>query len=334
MERVGAVLSGQKPDRRPFALTLSLYGARLTGVSASDYFTDPALFAAGQRAVVDLCEPDILFSPFAFALEAEAFGAGTERFADAPPLVKKPAFRDHKDTAGVSRPDPASDARLSYLVESLRAVVADQHGTRPVAAPIVSPSDLPALLLGMDAWLETLLFEPELATFWSHLALEHFVALASAYFSAGASFLAVPIMLANPAIMHPELADRIVRPLLREAFERSPGPLVFHHGGNRIASLLDRFKDLPQLAGFAIDEKDSLSVSRRILGAGPLLLGNLSGPHFSHRKPAEIEDRTARLLQDREADPRFILASSNADIPFDTDPACIVAVRRAVEAHG
>ncbi len=332
MERIGAVLSGSTPDRRPFTLTLSLYGARLTGVSAPHYFADPALYAAGQRAVVDLCEPDIVFSPFAFALEAAAFGAVVERFVDAPPLVKKPAFSSALDIGTIKRPDLETDPRMQFLVESALTVVQDQHGTRPVAAPIAAPCDLPALLLGMDQWLDTILFNPDLAVQWGKLATDHFESLAAAYFKAGVNFIVSPVMMSNPAIMHPELAERTILPILREAFGHVPGPVVFHHGGNPLSKHLNSIKELPNVAGFVVDERDALTVSRRALGAAPLLLGNLSGPHFSHRSPADISERTTRILRDRETDPNFILASSNADIPFDTDPDCIIAVRKAIEA--
>ncbi len=90
MERIGAVLAGKPTDRRAFTLTLSLYGARLIGKSAADYFGDPELYAAGQRAVVNLCEPDILFGPFALALEAQAFGATVELFS-----IRRP-FRENR----------------------------------------------------------------------------------------------------------------------------------------------------------------------------------------------------------------------------------------------
>jgi len=235
------------------------------------------------------------------------------------------------DIKTIKRPDPERDPHLRFLVDSVQAVVQDQHGTRPVAVPITAPSDLPVLLLGMDQWLETILFKPELAMQWGHLVTEHFEALSAAYFKAGASFLVSPVMMSNPTIMHPELAERTILPILGEAFKRSPGPIVFHHGGNPLSKSLNRIKDLPNVAGFVVDERDALTVSRRTLGTAPLLLGNLSGPHFSRRSPADIAERTTRILRDREADPNFILASSNADIPYDTDPDCIVAVRRVVE---
>jgi len=185
MERIGAVLGGGKPDRRAFTLTLSLYGARLTGQDTGKYFSDPALYAAGQRAVVDMCEPDVLFGPFALALEAKAYGATIAQLPDSPPTVSRPVLKSAKEIVDLSLPDVEADVNLRFLVESVQAVVADQGGKRPVAAPIASPADLPILLMGMENWLQVLLFEPELAEAWSKLALDHFEALAAAYFRAG-----------------------------------------------------------------------------------------------------------------------------------------------------
>jgi len=63
MERIGALFTGTPMDRPPFTLTLSLYGARLIGRSCASYYSDPDTYAEGQRAVVELCSPDIIFSP-------------------------------------------------------------------------------------------------------------------------------------------------------------------------------------------------------------------------------------------------------------------------------
>jgi uroporphyrinogen decarboxylase len=332
MERIGAILSGGQPDRRAFALTLSLYGARLTGQDAGSYFSDPALYAAGQRAVVDLCEPDVLFGPFAFSMEAKAFGAATTQLPDAPPLVSRPALKSAKDIADLDRPEVELDANLRFLVDSVAAVVADQGGTRPVAAPIAAPTDLPILLMGMENWLQTLLFEPELAAAWSTLALDHFEALAAAYFKAGASFLVTPVMMVNPVFVDSGMSKRLIVPLLRDAFARLGGPIVFHHGGNRIAKCIGILKDLPNLAGFVVDEGDSLSAVRRTLGPEILMLGNLSGPHCSRRTTEDVQKRVRTILANRDGDAKFILATTGADIPYDTDPEVLEGIRRQVEA--
>lgn len=221
---------------------------------------------------------------------------------------------------------------MRYLVESVRALVADQRGGRPVAAVITAPCDLPILLLGMENWLEILLFEPELAGFWSSLALDHFEALSAAYFSAGASFLVSPVMMTSPALIAPALAERTIIPLIRTAFSRLKGPIVFHHGGNRLAPYIGMVRDLPNVAGFALDERDSFAEAREVVGPETLLLGNLSGPHLSRRTVESIAAKTRALLLERKDDRKFIFATSNADIPWETDPEVLVALRRTVEA--
>jgi uroporphyrinogen decarboxylase len=251
---------------------------------------------------------------------------------DSPPIVSRPALKSARDILDLNRPDVDHDANLRYLVESVQAVVADQGGTRPVAAPIASPSDLPILLMGMENWLQVLLFEPDSAAAWSALALDHFEALAAAYFKAGASFLVTPVMMVNPLLVDSTMAKRLIIPLLRRAFSRLGGPIVFHHGGNRIAKCIGTLKDLPNLAGFVVDEGDSLSAVRRCLGPDMLLLGNLSGPHCSRRSAEDVQRRVGSIMTNREGDAKFILASSGADIPFDTDPSVLAGIRRTVEA--
>lgn len=327
MERIAAVLSGAAPDTRPYTLTLSLYGSRLAGIPTEAYYSDPDSYVAGQREVVRLCAPDVLFGPFALSLEAAAFGAELHLPPDGAPTLKRSPYTSAADALAL--PDPASNRSLRYLTDSVCALVAEQGGARPVAAPIVSPTDLPTLLMGFEAWLETLLFDPPGRQAWYDAMVKHFHALAAAYFAAGAAFLVSPVMLANPTLVDPALAGATLLPLLRDAFSGLPGPIVFHHGGNRLGPYLHLFKDLPNLAGFVLDERDSFAEARKLLGPQVLLLGNLSGPLCSRRSPEEVGRRAAELLADRRGDGKFILASCGADVPYDTDPAVIEAVARA-----
>jgi len=139
-------------------------------------------------------------------------------------------------------------------------------------------------------------------------------------------------MMVNPALVDAGMSKRLIVPLLREAFSRLGGPIVFHHGGNRISRCIGNLKDLPNLAGFVVDEGDSLATVRRCLGPDMLLLGNLSGPHCSRRSAEDVKKRVDNILANREGDAKFILATSGADIPYDTDPKVLETIRRQVEA--
>jgi uroporphyrinogen decarboxylase len=178
LERIGLTLSGQFADHRPVAAVLSLYGCRMTGSTPFAYYRDPALYLAGQKAVVHAFNPDIVFAPFALPLEAESVGAKLSWTDNAPPNVRKPLAPPAGGAAELAWSNPEKSDSLSFLVESARLLAREFSGERPVAAILTAPSDLPAIILGIDAWLNLLLFEQDSALEYLHFAEEHFVSMA------------------------------------------------------------------------------------------------------------------------------------------------------------
>jgi uroporphyrinogen decarboxylase len=329
LERVLSALQGEPADRRAFTLTLSLYGARLTGCPVREYFTDPRRYLAGQRAVDRLLDPDILFAPFVLPFEALAYGGEEvwlERFA---PNLRKPPFRD-PDLAESLGEGLLLDPGVGYLLESTRLLAGEFGARKPVCAVVTAPVDLPAMLLGIEAWLEILLFDPQRFASLMHLAEDHFLRLTGALFQAGATFVATPVMFANLRLVTPDLLEKAILPSLAGAFALCPGPVVFHHGGNRIEDHLELLAGLPNVAGFVLDPRDSVSRARAVLGPQRLLLGNLDGPALARSDPERARRKAAGILVDRSADRSFVLASGHADVPYDTDPDVLLAVRQAV----
>jgi uroporphyrinogen decarboxylase len=321
-----AAMGGVETDRPPFTLTLSLYGARLIGASTEQYYTSPRLYAEGQSRVVELFGPDILFAPFALAREAEAFGSSVIYHRHGPPNVVKPAVKNAADFIRLADPDPDAHPALLYLRESVRLLAHGYKGRVPLAGILTAPVDLPATIMGIDAWLETLLFEPELASAVLEKAVRHFVAMASRLLEDGADFVAMPVMFFNTALVTSRIvAERLV-PALAAAFAQVPGPLVFHHGGNRLAPFLGDLAGLPGVAGFVIDPRDSFHEARYRVGDGRVLLGKLNGPLLGLLTPNDARRITGEILADRRDDRHFIFASSAADVPWDTPMETLAAV--------
>jgi uroporphyrinogen decarboxylase len=330
LERVMAALTGSSADRRAVAPLLSLYGSRLAGIPTERYYRDPASYAEGQAAVAERFDPDILFGPFSLALEAEAFGAELQWPANAPPIVRRPPLS--AEAAEYPRPTPESSASLAFMVEAVSRIAAASAGRVPAAAALTAPTDLPALLFGIDSWLEILLFRPIEAARILRMAEDHFVALASAFLAAGAAFVVVPVMFANPAILTDTLVATLTVPALSRAFARVPGPVVFHHGANPLADRIGLFSSLPQVAGFALDESDESARARAELGPDRLILGGPCGPNLRRRAPREIREDAERRLRERADDPRFVLITSAADVPWDTPEENIDALLDAARA--
>ncbi len=333
-ERVTALLRGEPYDRPPYGLACCTLGASLTSTPVEDYYADPALYARGQSAVCDLLDPDIVFTPFVFAFEAAAFGAVLAPQKDSVPNVRQPPFRSASDALAGRDPKPGSDRYLDFLVDSCKAC-ADAFGTeRIVAAPIVAPTDLPALLVGIEEWIDTLLFRPEEADKLFKKALEHFRTLVEAYRTAGVSILVMPMMFANPRILDERSIRRTALPVLESALRACPLPVVLHHGGTSFAERIGLYTGLPGIAGFAIGAQDSFSRARELAGPDALLLGNILGPCFDSYSRDFLSGALRNLMEDRKNDRKWIFANSGAEVPAWTSPDRLTLVRDILQGRG
>ena len=333
LHRVMAAIEGRMQPRPPFTMTLSLYGSRLTNCPLSEYFCNPACYVAGQEAILDSFNPDIIFAPFVLTYEAAAFGSELHRLPDSPPNVRKPAVKNAEEFLAIPVPDPDTDEHLLFISESVRLLADRLKGQTPICGIATAPVDLPALVMGIDEWINTLVNRPEMARAVMDVTTQYFAAYANALLADGATFIALPIIFANPALVYKKLIDEMLLPALNDAFKLVNGPIVFHHGGNRIADFLSDFLSLPNVAGFALDPRDSFADARTKLGADRLLLGNLNGLTLSACGTEEICKKVTNILDDRSADPHFIFATSGADVPLSTPPERIKAVADLIQSH-
>ncbi len=334
IERVFNRLNGTPVDRIPYAPLTSLYGARLISCPLEEYYASPEKYCDGQTAVVDLLEPDILFSPFGLVIEAEAFGSTTAYFEKNPPNLRVPAVETFSGIGSLTVPDIDSHPRLMYLRESTRLLSRRFKDRIPVAAICNSPTELPALIMGIENWIDTLLFHPEHARAMIELTSRHFVDFANALLADGATCIITPASFSNPMIITHRIAKEVLVPVLRECYARVKGPIVFHHGGARLIPFLGMLRDLPNVVGFVLDPRDSFSDARGIMGGGPAIMGNLNGTLLVKSTPATIAGRCRRILEDRRDDAKFIFTTSNADIPHDTPVENLTVIRDTVRNFG
>jgi uroporphyrinogen decarboxylase len=334
MERLQDTLAGKALDRRAIAPGLGLYGARLTDCPVEQYYTDPAAYARGQSAVLATFQPDVLFTPFDFASLGAAFGGEIHFFADQAPNISRPAILSMGEWDQLAFPDPETHPRLLFFRQAIRLMATEHQGQVPVAAPLPSPMDLPVLFMGMEAWLETVLFDPAGAQRIMEKVIPFFVRLANILLKEGATFIDSPCTFASSAIVTHSIAADFARPALRKALAQLNGPIVLHHGGAPILPHLELLTRLPSVTGFVLDHRDDPARARHVAGPAPLLLGGPCGPNLGRMTAAEVENECRHILEDRRHDARFILGSSGPDIPLDTPPENIHAIRKAAESFG
>ncbi|MEW6667381.1 MAG: uroporphyrinogen decarboxylase family protein [Thermodesulfobacteriota bacterium] len=331
VQRVSATLQGKPVDRRALCLVLSLYGARLIGAPLMKYYTDPETYARGQTSVLETFHPDILLGPFALPFQGEVFGSSVRFFDHQAPNLARPVITSAREINGLAAPDIDSHPRLLFIREAIRLMAA-RHGKEiPIAAIALDPVSLPAMIMGLDGWLDTLLLDKEGTGRMLELTLPCFVQWANALLADGANLMVLPVSVVNPSIITRKIAVELAIPVLKDAFSQVQGPIVIHSGGAPIVPYLDLFADLPKVVGFVLDIRESFAEARRRIGSEFTLIGNIEGPTLYKRQGEDIKAECRGVLLDRRNDRHFILGTSTADIALDTPPENIHVFRRAVD---
>ncbi|MCE5248108.1 MAG: uroporphyrinogen decarboxylase family protein [Candidatus Polarisedimenticolia bacterium] len=325
-ERVAAALAGAPHDRTPVAPLLGLYGAALTGAPLADHYGDAAVYAAGQSAVADLFDPDVVFAPFAFALLGAAFGGEATPLADRAPKLERPALSGPAALAAWRPPLLDVEPRLLFHREAVRRMAEDHRGRRVVAAAIPGPFDLPALLFGVDGWLETLLFDPAAARDALAATSAFFVAYADALLGDGADCVVATCGLIGPRVLPRRFAAHLAAELAPSSFGRVAGPILVHHADGPFLAHADLVLAARAVVGAVLAPDDDPTRVRGVLGPKRLLASGPAGPRLGSRPPAEIADECAALVERHGAGGRFLLCTTSAEVPLDAPRAAVAAL--------
>ncbi len=324
-ERVMAAITGAEVDCPSYTLLLSLYGSSFDNQNTRDYYRDAELWFKGQKSVVEQFDPDILISPFSFPIEAEAFGSDLVFLNKYAPNIKKPIITDLSQIASLSVPNIATSFPIQFFLKGTQLLNENYGKTKAIGCPIHSPADIPALLMGIEKWIDTLLFRPEAVEQMMQITMKHFVSLGNEFFKQGATFLIVPVNFTTPMIITPKILSSLL-PYLESAFGQLNGPVVIHNGGSKLLPFIGEFAKLPNVIAFVLEPTESFDQARYILGDEMVLMGNIDGPDLVNMSVEKAKEKTLRILNNRKNDKHFVFASSNADIPYDTPVEVIQAI--------
>lgn len=328
-ERVMGTIKGETVDRRPVGAVLCMTGAKLAGCSLETYYNEPERYVEGQRAVVEKYEPDILLSPLCVAHEAKAFGCEIRYFNNNPPNITKRAIASAKEIGNLKIPHWDEDPGLLYIRESIRRLSQAYHGQIPLGAVWMEPMDMLANALGLETYMELMLFNKSAFDDIMNQMIDFCVGYGNAMLQDGADLLINFGSLLNQASITRGMAETIALPILERIYPQINGGILLHAGGYKMESFMDLYTQLPNLLGFVIDSKDSLSRSRLAAGRDKVILGNIEGPHLDIWTPDQIHKICTRMLTEMSEDKHYILVASAADIPYDTSEAQIQALMKA-----
>lgn len=333
-QRVMGTLMGLPVDKVPVFAVLGAYGGKLTRVDLRTLYSDASAYVAGQQAVQKEFGFDLVMTPFVYTAISEAFGGETAWSDMQPPNMKRPGIRSAAALLSVPLPDPQKSASLSVVLDATRRLADLYKEQVPVIAVLPGPAIMPSLIIGMEQWMETVLFDEELARKLLDYTAPFFVSWANSLLAAGADCLVVTEGMASAEIAPRALFAERFLPLLTATFAQVNGPKVLHHTGGRMNHNLDLLPGLAGLVGVAVGSKDDLAEARRLIGPDLNLIGNLDNLSFPAVPADKITGMSRSCLQAAAPSGHYILANAGADIPLTTPPENLRAMQAAAVAYG
>ena len=332
-ERVMNTLQGLPTDRVPVFAVLGAYGGKLTGTDLRTLYSNADAWVAGQHAVQQAVGMDLVLATFDYSAIAEAFGGQVAWSDRQAPNVKSPGLRDVDAALAMPMPDPNRTARLPVILAATRRLAETYRERVPLFAAVPGPGALPSMVLGLEGWMETLLFDPPATLQMLEWTGRFFVDWSNALLEAGATGIIVTESIASAEMTPRRLFAERLLPHVRAMFSRVKGPMLFHHGGGRLGPVLDLLPDLPGLAGVVVSSKDDLGAARQALGPPPVLIGNLDNLSLPTATADQVGAWSLACLRVAAPAGRYILSHSAADVPLGTPVENLRAMIQASEGY-
>ena len=330
LERILAAVGNQPVDRTPCVPVLLQQGARLLGMSLTDYFRDPTRLADGQVATVERFDGDAVFAFPHIVQDTLPWGATLDFHEDGPPSVSKMAIERYEEIAELPVPDPTAHPYLRRTLEAASTLAKRYKGERLIVGAVIGPFSLPTLLMGTGKFLALVKRHPEYRELYLEKLMdrmcEYAIRWGNAQLEAGCDMVVMAEGIASSTVISEATFAEHALPHMRRVLEGIDGLTGLEMVGDSLP-FARHLRDLPAVA-YLVGEGDNLPTMRRALGDKDALMGNLNNLKMLHWGPERIEFEARRMVRDAGAG--FILANQGPEIPWHVPDANIDALLRAV----
>ena len=272
------LLSGRKIESKPAfsgLIHVTSAGLESKGLVFHEVHKDAKQMAKAAASTYELTGFPSAVVPLDLYVEAEALGAEIDfRKNDLYefPRIPKALFQSAKEIA-VENMEIVKRGRVPLACAAIRTLKEDIGNEAVIGAWMPGPFTLMALLVEPVKLFLEMKREPETVL----SSLKQLSSLLSrvgrAYRNAGADYLTIHDMGGSPAFIGPARFEQFVLPALKELIADLPKPRILSICGNTNASM-----SLIAQAGaeaVSVDQTNDLAASRKVLGEGMLLFGNI-----------------------------------------------------------
>jgi uroporphyrinogen-III decarboxylase len=299
LELLAAAANGTPAPRIPVFCNLLDQGARELGLPQKEYYARGEQVAEAQLKMLARYGHDNVWSLSYVGVEAELLGCREILFADnGVPNVADFVIKSLDDIARLEIPTditahPASQ-RTAACLEILRGEVGATH---PICAYITASTTLPAILMGMEQWMELLTMGPfdlrdELLRKCSDFCSREL----AAYRAAGANVLVYSTPFGSTYFV----GERRFRELSLPWMQRDLAPggiagIVYYCGMAPFNNVIEPVLEKLGIGSYYISPLADLGEAKAIIGNRALTCGVIDDIKMIHWTPQQTRDEVQRI---------------------------------------
>jgi uroporphyrinogen decarboxylase len=300
MERLVAAINGTPADRIPVFCNLLDQGARELGMPLEEYYSSGEHVAEAQLRMRAKFGYDCLWSLFYVGKEAELLGCRKMIFAkDGPPNVGEMVIKNYDDIARLQVPDDiTSHPAFAEELKCLRILKAEAGGKYPICAYLTASMTLPAILMGMEKWIQMLMLGPiDLRDELLAKCSDFFQKQVAAYRAAGADVL----VYSNPFGSTDFIPLKFFNELSLPWMERDLGPggtggIVYYCGSARFNNVIRSVIEHLGIGVFYLSPMDDIAEGKRLVAGRGLTCGVINDIMLLEWSPEEIRAEVKRMI--------------------------------------
>jgi len=325
-ERVGALLSGRRPDRVPCVPLILNHAARVIGVKVRQYATDGEVMGRAHVAAYRRYGHDLITIFTDTAVLAEAMGTELHFPEDDVARFKAPAVADPGDVDALKEADPRRDGRLPVLLRAIGHCVREVGDEVFVSCCYPAPFSTAAGLRGTAAFARDLYKNPGMA----HALLEKSLKLCQGFAEAVVEVGGVPVLVdpvASGSVISRRTFEEFALPYLArniEAIKALGAPPILHICG-RTSTIIDLMAD----SGASVLSVDQIELreARERVGDRVCLMGNVRPAEtLLGGSPEDVRAEARRCLEDCADNPAGFILSSGCEVPIAAPPENLMAL--------
>jgi len=300
LEILVATIQGRPAPRVPVFCNLLDQGARALGMTQRQYYASGRHVAEGQLKMLAHYGQDNVWCLSYVGIEAEILGCREILFADdGSPNVADFVIKDLDDIARLEIPaDITGHPAWQRTAECLEILRTEVGGTHAICAYITAANTLPAILMGMEKWLELLVMGPadlrdELLRKCSDFCRQEL----AAYRAAGANVLVYSTPFGTTQFVGAKRFRELSLPWIER--DLAPGGvdgIVYYCGMTPFNNVIETVYQQLGIGCYYISPLADLAEAKAIIGQRALTCGAIDDIKMIHWTPEQTRAEVARLM--------------------------------------